>query len=67
MLLFILFQSINVEKHLNPFDKLSEDKNKGDVKLCHVPLSQLKIGLNEDKVILGVVVCSVQNEELVPL
>lgn len=56
-----------MEKHLSPFDKLGEDKSKNDVKLSHIPLSQLKIGLNEDKMISGVVVCSVQNEELVPL
>lgn len=54
-----------MEKHLAPFDKLFEDKK--DKKLTHIPLSQLTTGLNEDKVILGSVVCSVQNEELVPL
>ncbi|KAK7600916.1 hypothetical protein V9T40_008357 [Parthenolecanium corni] len=62
--LHALVKSINVEKHLAPFDKLSEDKN--DKKLTYIPLSQLMMGLNEDKVILGTVVCSVQNEELVP-
>lgn len=63
----ILLQSINPEKHLGPFSKLSEIKANDDMKLSYVPLSQLRIGLNEESVILGAVVCSVQNEELVPL
>ncbi len=59
-------QSISIEKHLPPFGK-PEEKSSGDAKLTYVPLSQLKTGLNEDKMVVGVVVCSVQNEELVPL
>lgn len=59
-------KNINPEKHLGHFQKLSGDKADGEATLKHVPLSELRPGLNENKVVLGVVVCSVLNEELVP-
>lgn len=59
-------KNINPEKHLGHFNKLSGENADSDVNLKYAPLSELRSGLNENKVILGVVVCSVLNEELVP-
>lgn len=63
-----LLEKMNPAKHLGPYagGKYCA-KNGAEIKVEHVDFKQLKEGLNEEKVILGVVVCSVQEGDNVPL
>ncbi|XP_070574963.1 tetratricopeptide repeat protein 5-like [Ptychodera flava] len=55
------------DKDLGPYGGGSYTSHKGDtVKLDHIPLSRLAIGLNGEKVVLGKVVCSVAIEDPIP-
>ncbi|KAL0272819.1 UNVERIFIED_CONTAM: hypothetical protein PYX00_005650 [Menopon gallinae] len=59
--------NLNPGKNLGPYkDGVYKAKNGQEIKLVHINFNALKEGLNEEKVILGVVVCSVQNEDCVP-
>ncbi|GJQ77322.1 hypothetical protein Trydic_g20740 [Trypoxylus dichotomus] len=61
-----LLQSID-SRQLGPYGGGSYTSSSGQtVKLDEVNVSDLKPGINEEKVILGKVVCSVHNEEAVP-
>lgn len=61
------FQSIG-SKQLGPYGGGSYTSSLGQtVKLIEARLNDLKEGLNEEKVVLGKVVCSVMNEDTVPL
>ena len=54
-------------KQLGPYsDGGYKSPNGGTVKLTPIPFSQLTDGINEEKVILGVVICSVHSEDSVP-
>lgn len=60
--------NLNPGKNLGPYkDGVYKAKNGQEIKLVHINFNELKEGLNEEKVILGVVVCSIQNEDCVPL
>nr|XP_022911310.1 tetratricopeptide repeat protein 5-like [Onthophagus taurus] len=63
-----LLQSINESKQLGPFSggSYTSTVTGATVKLNEVKLNDLQPGLNEEKVILGKVVCSVHNEDTVP-
>ncbi|XP_023311567.1 tetratricopeptide repeat protein 5-like [Anoplophora glabripennis] len=59
-------QSID-SKQLGPYSGGSYTSSNGEaVKLIETKLSDLKPGINEERVILGKVVCSVRNEDTVP-
>ncbi|EFA01806.1 tetratricopeptide repeat protein 5 [Tribolium castaneum] len=61
-----ILQSID-SKQLGPYAGGSYTSSANQtVKLDEIPLGGLKPGLNEEKVVLGKVVCSVQNEDSVP-
>ncbi|KAF5302334.1 hypothetical protein FQA39_LY10373 [Lamprigera yunnana] len=62
-----LTQSID-KKQLGPYDggSYTSPDGKETVKLDYVAFEELQSGLNEEKVILGKVVCSVYNEDGVP-
>ncbi|CAH1370334.1 hypothetical protein MTP99_011911 [Tenebrio molitor] len=61
-----ILQSID-SKQLGPYGGGSYTSSHNQtVKLNEVSLSHLKPGLNEEKVVLGKVVCTVQNEDSVP-
>lgn len=53
---------------MGPYDGGSYTSSTGQtVKLEEISLHDLESGLNEEKVVLGKVVCTVQNEDSVPL
>lgn len=55
-------------KQLGPYSGGSYTSSTGQtVKLDFADLKSLKPGVNEEKVVLGKVVCSVHNEDTVPL
>ncbi|XP_050297968.1 tetratricopeptide repeat protein 5-like [Anthonomus grandis grandis] len=61
-----ILQSIDV-KHLGPYGGGSYTSSTGaTIKLTGITYDSLKPGLNENKVILGKVICSVRNEDNVP-
>ncbi|XP_057657747.1 tetratricopeptide repeat protein 5-like [Diorhabda carinulata] len=61
-----LLQSID-SKQLGPYEGGSyTSPNEIKVKLVETKLKELKNGLNEEVVVLGKVVCSVRNEDIVP-
>ncbi|XP_049765526.1 tetratricopeptide repeat protein 5-like [Schistocerca cancellata] len=61
-----LVQSID-EKQLGPYYGGSYTSSKGEsIVLECIPFSNLQEGLNENKVIFGKVVCSIQDEDAVP-
>lgn len=61
------FQSID-SRQLGPFAGGIYTSSTGQtIKLAEIALNELKSGLNEEKVVLGKVVCSVHNEDTVPL
>ncbi|KAJ8913318.1 hypothetical protein NQ315_013288 [Exocentrus adspersus] len=62
-----MLQSID-SKLLGPYGGGSYTSTNGEtVKLVEIQLSDLKPGINEEKVVLGKVVCSVRNQDTVPL
>ncbi|XP_054263220.1 tetratricopeptide repeat protein 5-like [Macrosteles quadrilineatus] len=60
-----LLQSIE-DKQLGPYEGGQYTSGGQTVKLTLQPLSSLKAGLNCEVVILGKVICSVRNEDIVP-
>lgn len=55
-------------KQLGPYGGGSYISSKGEqAKLTEISYNSMKPGLNEEKVILGKVICSVRNEDTVPL
>jgi hypothetical protein len=66
MLLFILLQSIH-PKQLGPYGGGSYTVKNETVKLEPVVLKTLGLGINIEKVVFGKVVCSVHNDDAVPL
>lgn len=63
----LLLQSID-SKQLGPYTGGSYTSTNGQsVKLTEVYLSELKSGINLEKLVLGKVVCSVHNDDSVPL
>nr|CAI5824005.1 unnamed protein product [Callosobruchus analis] len=62
-----LLQTID-SKHLGPYygGSYTSTTGKQTVKLDACKLSDLKAGVNAEKVVLGKVVCSVRNEDVVP-
>lgn len=62
-----MFQSID-SRQLGPYAGGSYTSTTGQTaKLVQTSLADLKPGLNQEKVILGKVVCSVMNDDTVPL
>lgn len=62
-----LLQTLD-SKHLGPYGGGTYISTNGQkINLQHVHFNDLKPGLNEQKVVLGKVVCSVRNEDTVPL
>lgn len=65
--LFKILSNMNPEKNLGPYKGGKyKAKNNQEIKLSHISFNEMKEGLNEEKVILGAVVCSVQDEDNVP-
>ncbi|PSN54645.1 Tetratricopeptide repeat protein 5 [Blattella germanica] len=60
-----MVQSINA-KQLGPYTGGSYTSGKDTVKLEQVSLKQLQTGVNPEKVVLGKVVCSIQDDDAVP-
>ena len=58
-----MVESVNSSKGLGPYG----GGQFNSVRLTEVNFSDLKEGLNEEKVVLGKVTCSVHSEESVPL
>jgi hypothetical protein len=54
-------------KQLGPYEGGSYTANSKTVKLEPVALKKLQLGINLEKVVLGKVVCSVHNDDVVPL
>lgn len=66
--LYKMLSNMNLNKHLGPYQGGKyKAKNGQEIKLVQVSFNQMKEGLNEEKVVLGVVVCSIQDEDNVPL
>lgn len=63
-----MLEKMNPAKNLGPYagGKYCA-KNGAEINLAHVEFKMLKEGLNEETVVLGVVVCSVQEGDNVPL
>ena len=59
-------QSIN-SKQLGPYSGGSYTSRDETVKLEHISLKDLQAGMNAEKVVLGKVVCSIQDTDAVPL
>jgi hypothetical protein len=66
MSLFILLQSIH-PKQLGPYGGGCYTVRNETVKLEPVVLKNLHLGINLEKLVLGKVVCSVHNDDPVPL
>lgn len=63
-----MLNNMNPDKNLGPYKGGKyKAKNGQEIKLVHSNFNELKEGLNEEKVVLGVVVCSIQDEDNVPL
>lgn len=63
-----MLNNLNPDKNLGPYcGGKYKAKNGHEIKLAFTTFNELKEGLNEEKVVLGVVVCSVQDEDNVPL
>ena len=63
-----MLSNMNPDKNLGPYKGGKyKAKNSQEIKLTHCNFNDLKEGLNEEKVVLGVVVCSIQDEDNVPL
>ncbi|KAF7287853.1 tetratricopeptide repeat protein 5-like [Rhynchophorus ferrugineus] len=61
-----ILQSID-SKQLGPYMGGSYTSSNGEkAKLTEIPYESMKPGLNDEKVILGKVICSVRNEDIVP-
>ena len=61
-----ILQSIE-SKQLGPYEGGCYTANNKTVKLEPVALKKLQLGINLEKVVLGKVVCSVHNDDVVPL
>jgi len=62
-----LIASLNSEKQLGPYSGGSyKSPSGGTVNLSIIPFEDLTAGLNTERVILGVVICSVHTEDTVP-
>jgi hypothetical protein len=61
-----MLQSIE-SKQLGPYEGGCYTANNKTVKLESVALKKLQLGINLEKVVLGKVVCSVHNDDVVPL
>ncbi|EEB12967.1 tetratricopeptide repeat protein, putative [Pediculus humanus corporis] len=62
-----MLSNMNPDKNLGPYKGGKyKAKNSQEIKLTHCNFNDLKEGLNEEKVVLGVVVCSIQDEDNVP-
>jgi hypothetical protein len=61
-----VLQSIE-PKQLGPYEGGSYTSNNKTVKLEPDALKKLQLGINLEKVVLGTVVCSVHNDDVVPL
>merc|ERR1719350_1070389 len=62
-----MISSLDPSKQLGPYKGGQYNSpNGGSVNLTHAPFSDLVNGVNSEKVILGVVICSVHSEDSVP-